>query len=49
MQDIKQRVALTWIAASGGLAKGVVGPTTGSLAILSEAALRPRRRSANSG
>jgi len=40
MQDIKQRVALTSIAASGGLtlAKGVVGLTTGSLAILSEAA-----------
>ena len=40
MQDIKQRVALTSIAASGGLtlAKGVVGLATGSLAILSEAA-----------
>lgn len=40
MQDIKQRVALTSIAASGGLtlAKGLVGLATGSLAILSEAA-----------
>src|SRR5712671_3942903 len=40
MQDIKQRVALTSITASGGLtlAKGVVGLATGSLAILSEAA-----------
>src|SRR5690349_8788984 len=40
MQDLKQRVALTSIAASGGLtlAKGVVGLATGSLAILSEAA-----------
>src|SRR3979490_3642426 len=40
MQDIKERVALTSIAASGGLtlAKGVVGLSTGSLAILSEAA-----------
>ena len=40
MQDIKQRVALTSIAASGGLtlAKRVVGLATGSLAILSEAA-----------
>src|SRR3954462_10953480 len=40
MQDIKQRVALTSIAASGGLtlAKGIVGLATGSLAILSEAA-----------
>ena len=40
MQDIKQKVALTSIAASGGLtlAKGVVGLATGSLAILSEAA-----------
>jgi cation diffusion facilitator family transporter len=40
MQDIKQRAALTSIAASGGLtlAKGVVGLATGSLAILSEAA-----------
>jgi cation diffusion facilitator family transporter len=40
MQDIKQKVALTSIAASAGLtlAKGVVGFATGSLAILSEAA-----------
>jgi cation diffusion facilitator family transporter len=40
MQDIKQRVALSSIAASGALtlAKGVVGAATGSLAILSEAA-----------
>jgi cation diffusion facilitator family transporter len=40
MQDIKQRVALTSIFASGGLtvAKAVVGVATGSLAILSEAA-----------
>jgi cation diffusion facilitator family transporter len=40
MQDIKQRAALTSIAASAGLtaAKGVVGLATGSLAILSEAA-----------
>src|SRR3954470_24872152 len=40
MQDLKQRVALTLIAASGGLtlAKGIVGLATGSLAILSEAA-----------
>ncbi len=40
MQDIKQRVALTSIAASAGLtlAKGIVGLATGSLAILSEAA-----------
>src|ERR1041384_1806604 len=39
-QDIKQRVALTSILASGGLtiAKGIVGFATGSLAILSEAA-----------
>jgi cation diffusion facilitator family transporter len=39
-QDSKQRVALTSILASGGLtlAKGAVGLTTGSLAILSEAA-----------
>jgi cation diffusion facilitator family transporter len=39
-QDTKQRVALTSIVASGGLtvAKAVVGLTTGSLAILSEAA-----------
>src|SRR5262245_18860247 len=40
MQDIKQRVALTSIAASAGLtiAKGIVGIATSSLAILSEAA-----------
>ena len=40
MQDIKQRVALSSIAASAGLtaAKAVVGVTSGSLAILSEAA-----------
>src|ERR1700675_5091111 len=40
MQNAKQKVALTSIAASGGLtlAKGVVGLLTGSLAILSEAA-----------
>src|SRR6266699_1282277 len=40
MQDPKQRVALTSIAASAGLtiAKGVVGLATGSRAILSEAA-----------
>src|SRR5438105_8930133 len=40
MQDVKQKVALTSIAASGGLtlAKGVVGLLTGSLALLSEAA-----------
>src|SRR6266478_9050792 len=40
MQDIKERVALSSIAASAGLtlAKGVVGLATGSLAILSEAA-----------
>lgn len=40
MQDIKQKVALSSIAASGGLtlAKGAVGLATGSLAILSEAA-----------
>jgi cation diffusion facilitator family transporter len=39
MPDIKQRVALSSIAASAGLtlAKGVVGFATGSLAILSEA------------
>ncbi len=39
-QNVKQRVALTSIAASAGLtvAKGVVGLATGSLAILSEAA-----------
>ena len=40
MQDIKQRVALSSIAASAGLtaAKTAVGLATGSLAILSEAA-----------
>ncbi len=40
MQDIKRRVALTSILASGGLtlAKAAVGALTGSLAILSEAA-----------
>jgi cation diffusion facilitator family transporter len=40
MHDEKQRVALGSIAASGGLtvAKAIVGVTTGSLAILSEAA-----------
>src|SRR6266568_1209472 len=40
MQDTKQRVALSSIAASAGLtvAKAVVGFATGSLAILSEAA-----------
>ena len=40
MQDIKQRVALSSIAASAGLtiAKAVVGVTSGSLALLSEAA-----------
>ena len=40
MQDIKQRVALSSIAASAGLtvAKAIVGVTSGSLAILSEAA-----------
>lgn len=40
MQDEKEKVALSSIAASGGLtlAKGVVGILTGSLAILSEAA-----------
>ena len=39
MQDIKERVALTSMAASGGLtvAKAIVGVMTGSLAILSEA------------
>ena len=38
MQDIKQRVAPTSIATSGRftLVKGVIGPTAGSLAILSE-------------
>jgi cation efflux family protein len=40
MQDIKRRAAPTSIATSGGftLAKGVIGPTAGSLAIPSEAA-----------
>src|SRR5438094_9895009 len=40
MQDVKQKVALSSIAASAGLtlAKGAVGFATGSLAILSEAA-----------
>src|SRR4029077_5526773 len=40
MQDIKERVALTSIAASGGLtiAKAAVGLLSGSLALLSEAA-----------
>ena len=40
MQDRKEKVALGSICASGGLtvAKGIVGVTTGSLAILSEAA-----------
>src|SRR5438105_4182775 len=40
MQSVKQRVALTSIAASAGLtlAKGVIGLASGSLAILSEAA-----------
>jgi cation diffusion facilitator family transporter len=40
MADIKQRVALSSIAASAGLtiAKAIVGVTSGSLAILSEAA-----------
>src|SRR6476659_8621596 len=40
MQDVKQRVALSSIAASAGLtvAKAVVGVMSGSLAILSEAA-----------
>ena len=40
MQQDKEKVALTSIAASGGLtlAKGVVGVMTGSLAMLSEAA-----------
>jgi cation diffusion facilitator family transporter len=39
MQDIKERVALTSIAASGGLtiAKAVVGLASGSLGLLSEA------------
>ena len=40
MQDVKERVALTSIAASGGLtvAKAVVGYFSGSLALISEAA-----------
>ena len=40
MQKDKEKVALTSLAASGGLtlAKGMVGVTTGSLAMLSEAA-----------
>ena len=40
MQDVKQRVALSSIAASAGLtvAKAIVGVMSGSLAILSEAA-----------
>jgi cation diffusion facilitator family transporter len=40
MQDVKERVALTSVAASAGLtiAKAAVGVATGSLAILSEAA-----------
>src|SRR3954468_7132108 len=40
MQNVKERVALTSIAASAGLtvAKAAVGLSTGSLAILSEAA-----------
>ena len=40
MQDVKQRVALSSIAASAGLtvAKAIVGVISGSLAILSEAA-----------
>jgi cation diffusion facilitator family transporter len=40
MQDVKQKVALSSIAASAGLtvAKTIVGATSGSLAILSEAA-----------
>jgi cation diffusion facilitator family transporter len=40
MQSRKEQVALTSVAASGGLtlAKGVIGAMTGSLAILSEAA-----------
>src|SRR5215204_290928 len=39
MQDTKERVALTSMAASGGLtvAKAIVGVMSGSLAILSEA------------
>src|SRR6476620_5662459 len=40
MQDIKERVALTSVAASGGLtiAKAAVGVLSGSLALISEAA-----------
>src|SRR5918911_5222067 len=40
MQDTKERVALTSIAASAGLtaAKAIVGVLSGSLALLSEAA-----------
>src|SRR6476620_1234478 len=40
MQDVKQKVALSSIAASAGLttAKGIVGVMSGSLALLSEAA-----------
>src|SRR5215207_11084795 len=40
MQDVKERVALTSIAASGALTigKAIVGLASGSLAILSEAA-----------
>ena len=40
MQDVKQRVALSSVAASAGLtiAKAIVGFATGSLALLSEAA-----------
>src|SRR5256886_17702090 len=40
MQETKERVALTSIAASGGLtiAKAVVGVLSGSLALISEAA-----------
>jgi divalent metal cation (Fe/Co/Zn/Cd) transporter len=40
MQNVKQKVALSSIGASAGLtlAKGIVGLSTGSLAILSEAA-----------
>src|SRR2546429_4012981 len=40
MQDVKQKVALTSMAASAGLtaAKAVVGVLSGSLALLSEAA-----------
>src|SRR5208337_3343574 len=40
MQDVKEKVALTSIAASASLtlAKGAVGLATGSLAVLSEAA-----------